>query len=313
MADRTFDVIYNVTGQVVETYPPEMNDGAPSAATCTVWLGDMPLNGTSEFSPSVTIDSVSTTVSSASGYSQSNRRKVFLASTSNVTVGRLYRLLNTDGQSEIAIPSRVVSGSYIEVEDDLRFDYAATSTFVGLRMTFTVDSTWVATANKVLPPYWVSYKAVWSYTLDSLPRQHYTYLRLVRQAAHHSITWRDLARRWPEVIDDESRSKRGQQFRYVIDDAWDTFRFDFRSDGYEPAQIRDTELVNRIVLAGALKRLAQTGATPGGRTVADVVKEMTDEYGGLYSKAVSTLKIPIDEGTLGAASQKPYGNHFFIR
>src|SRR3990167_5217862 len=106
--DRTFDAIYGVTGQVVEVYPPEADEGIPSSATASVFDGTRSLDETADFSPAVTIDSVSTTVDVASGYSESSRIKLSLAATTNIVIGRQYLLENTDQQREIATPARIV-------------------------------------------------------------------------------------------------------------------------------------------------------------------------------------------------------------
>mgnify|MGYP001607003175 CR=1 FL=1 len=157
MADQTAEITYNISGQIVETYPPEMDEGPPSSATCSVFDGDRSLDDTADFSPTVTVDAASLTVSSSSGYSQTNRRKVNFSSTTGLAIGRLYRLLNADSQWEIARCTRIVTNSYIEVEDDLKYDYGTTATLKGLRMTFTVDATWVATEANILPPTTVAY------------------------------------------------------------------------------------------------------------------------------------------------------------
>lgn len=311
MSDATSEIIYGLTGQLVETYPPEMDEGVPSAATCSVFAGDASLDDTAEYSPAVTIDSVSTTVDAASGASQSNRRKVSLTSTSNIVIGRPYRLANVDSQWEIVTPVRIVSGDYIEVETELRHDYAITSsTFKGLRMTFTVDATWVALEENILPPTSVSYKAVWAYTVNSVERRHYTYLRLVRQKAKHSVTVRDIYRRWPELADEEPRNKRGQQYRWAIEDAWADWRFDIRAEGYEPSQIRDTELVDRALIA---KTGARIFAALNERDHKLLVDELNAEYARLFGKAISSLTVPLDEGTEGAASADPIQRYFFER
>lgn len=313
--DRTHDAIYNVTTQEdVEMYPPEWADGVPSSGSCSVFDGDRSLDDTADFSPTVNVDSVSTTLGADSGSTQTTKNKVSLVSTSSIVIGRHYLIENADGQRELVTPKRIVSSSYIEAEDDLRNVYASgVSTFKGLRMTFPIDATWAATESNILGPTSPPYKAVWAYTVNSLSRRHYTYLRLVRQKAKHGVMISDITRRWADAPDQEFRQHRGLALRYAIDDAWGDFRFDVRAEGYEPAQIRDTELVDRIVLAGALHRLARTGNTPGNRDTEVVIKECKDEYDRLFTKVISSLKVGIDEGTDGAQSVAPVQRYIFSR
>lgn len=317
--DRVHDAIYNVTSQAdVETYPPEWTEGVPSSATASVYDGDRSLDDTADFSPTVTVDSVSTTVAVAAGAGQTTHalNKIYLASVSSIVTGRHYLIENVDTQRELVTPKRVNTASaYIEAEDDLRFTYASGSgsTFKGLRLTFPIDATWAATESNILGPKDPPYKAVWAYTVNSLSRRHYTYLRLVRQKAKHNVTVADVQARCPELLDQEHRQHRGLSLRYAIDDAWGDFRFDVRAEGYEPSQIRDTELVDRIVLAGTLHRLARLGSVFGNRDTEVIVKETKDEYERLFTKVVSSLHVGLDEGTEGAQSMSPVQQYFFRR
>src|SRR3990167_7941596 len=136
MADRTRDVIYGLTGQIIDTYPPEGAEGVPSSATCSVFDGDRSSDDTADFTPTVTIDSVSTTVDVASGYSQTQHNKLSIAATTSIVVGRQYLAENTYGQREIVTPKYIASGDYLELENDLAYDYpVTTSTLKGIRMT----------------------------------------------------------------------------------------------------------------------------------------------------------------------------------
>jgi len=89
-------LIYNVTGQVIEWYPPQSEltrDGAPAAASYRVFAGTQNNDDTPKIALSTaSLDAVSTTVNGASGYSLANRNRILLASTAGITVGRRYLL-----------------------------------------------------------------------------------------------------------------------------------------------------------------------------------------------------------------------------
>src|SRR3990172_6053924 len=99
-------LIYNRTGQVLSFYPPDAEVIAEGAAT---------------------LDAVSTTVDAVSGYAQSNRSRLHVAATTSAVVGERYLLSNTNGQREIVQVKAIDSGNYLDLEEDLSFDYPITS------------------------------------------------------------------------------------------------------------------------------------------------------------------------------------------
>lgn len=312
--DRTYDAIYGVTGQIVETYPDdeEWRQGIPSSATVDVFDGDRDRDGDPDFSPTPTIDAVSTTVATAfTEQTASPKNKIYLASCASIVAGRHYLLENADTQRELVTPIAVnTTSGYVECEDDIRFDHTTASTFKGLRMIFTVDATWVATESNILTPKAPSYAVVWQYTVNSLTRRQETYLRLVRVKAKHRVTAKDISRRWPDVLDNEHRKYRGLGLRYVIDDAWGDFRFDLRMEGYEPSQIRDTELIDRIVIARTMVRIL---TAPGTEFPQSQIDEAKSEYDNYFNRAWKSLNTPIDTSTAGATTPDPIQTPIFRR
>jgi len=280
------------------------------------------LDDGAEFSPTVTVDSVATTVDVASGYSQSNRRLLYVSDTASIAIGRFYRVANAAGQVELVKPVGIASGDYLTLEDDLAYDYAiTTSTLKGVRMTFPVDATWVADESNILgasvtadaSDAWdgdatrpnPAYKAVWTYTVNSIVRRHYSYLRLVRQPSRHNVTYKDLQRYLPEVLLEEYRDQRGLQCRDMIDAAWGEVRADIIGDGYRPEQIRDTELVNLLVTLRTVLRYASAGLAPDKRDPEQFIAQMSKEYTDRYARTIANLRVDIDQGDEGAATTEP--------
>ena len=186
-------LVYGLTGQAVEYYPPAAEviwDGAPTAgATYRVYAGTASNDDTAEIGPSsATLDAVATTVDAASGYSQTNRRKVNLTATTSIVVGRRYLLANAYGQREVVTVTYIASADYVEVEEPLAFDYTTADTFKGLRHVFTIDATFIADVNNInisgygtgleasadtttsSPPWRVE----WRYTTGSTDRRSWT-------------------------------------------------------------------------------------------------------------------------------------------
>ena len=319
MAQRTHEVLYNLTGQTVSVYPAIEYDpsgapiiGVPSSATCSVFVGDKSADDSAEFSPAVTVDAVSTTFDSASGSSQTNKRRCYVAATTGIDPGVLYLIENQNEQREIVRPFLVKSADHVDVEQDLAFDYPSTSdTFKGLKMTVTVDATWIATENKISTLAAPSYRVVWSYTLQGAARKHTTYLRMVRKLFRSGVQPEDLFERWPGLYHDEEREIRGQRFRSMINAAEDAVRADLISEGYRPEQFHDTEIIGELVVIKAFHRLGQMGKAPPGMDAEPFREDMAKAYGQLFAKSISTLKVALDVGSEGSAVQKPVQQVWF--
>lgn len=321
-------LVYNLTGQVLEFYVPELEVrlfGPPAAAaTYSCWRGTDSNDGTTQFSGTATLDSVSTTVGTASGYSQANRRQLTLASTAGISVGLSYVLANALGQREIVTPYEITSATVIKVENDLAYDYAiTTSTFKGLRHYFTIDATFIQTLGSInmygalyyesprqkvpsrgaAPPY----RLRWSYTTaDGIARQAWTYFDVARQKGKHNVTANDLRELFPDISDHEWLEQRGQQFAKQIDAAWDYFCFDLRAADYPVDQLREGPVVDELVRRAAIMIIAAAGIAPANRERETYVREAREEYRAMFNKAIgSSLKAWIDVGTTGAIHPDP--------
>lgn len=308
MSDRTQEVLYNLTGQVLELYPPESYLGIPSAAGAVVWAGGESLDDDSEFTPTVSVDATSLTISAAAVAGQ---KRLTFTNTSGATIGRSLLLTNAAGQTEIAVPAAVSSNAYVDFEDDLSYAYAASDTVKGVRLSFTIDSTWVADDDNILLPEDVPYKVIWTYTVAGVARRHYTYFRLVRQFAGHGVTYRDIQRYLPEVLLDTVASQRGLQCRTMIDRAWSEVRADLLNEKIEPAHVRDSELLDLLVTLRTVSDYASVGVCPQGRDPELYAKWAEDEYGRRFIKTVTKLTMPIDLGTAGAADNTGNGQPWF--
>lgn len=312
--DQTREIIYGITGQVVETYPPEWLLGAPSSATAAVYAGDASNDDTSELAPTVTVDAVSTTADVASGYSQANRRRLYLTATANVTVGSRYRLANAAGQCEMAMPIGIAAGDYVTLAADLAYDYAIGSTLVGLRMYWTVDAAWVADSANVLATTSPSYRIIWAYTLASATRRHYTYARLVRQAFGHGVTLADLERVCPDISLDDPAAQRGRGMQWLIDSAAERVRADLITAGWKPEQPRDSELVDQLVIRAALWHFVRHRWIQGDPLDMQV-ESMRKDYSSLLDSSIRcAVRMDVDaDGLEGGSTTEPVQQLWFSR
>lgn len=324
MSDRVAEVIYGLASQTVKIYPPEAILGVPSSVTCTVYDGDRTDDDTADFTPTVTVDAVSTTIATtAAGYSAANKRLCTVASTTGLVVGTRYLLTNASGQSEIvevaAIPSVAVT-----LRDDLLYEYPiTTSTLKGIELSIPIDDTWAATESNINSPlvpsttvlgnnrtgwqYTPDYRVRLQYTIASVVRRYQCYLRLVRHQFKSGVTGADLKKRWPNIDNYDPATARGADAdqAWAISAAEDIFRRDLAAHDLRPDQIDDTELTAQNLIPLALWAFSDgTGSAPG-RDPAVYRKERLDEYHLAFNKTVLTLKVPVNQGTGGGTEVQP--------
>lgn len=325
MSQRTFQkLVYNRTGQTLEWYPPDalvIQYGAPaSAATYTVFAGSTSNDGTSEFSGTATAEyaTVNYTLGAAAGYSQANRRQATLSSNvANIT--QRYLLGNVSTQREIATLIAFAGGAGTKVatfDNDLQFDYpSGTSTFQGLRQTFTVDATFIATLAKInvfatlpegyfrrggadyigpAPPYRVR----WVYSLNSITREDWTYFDVVRQAGSHHVTLADLQELWPGALNQDFSEQRGLQYARQIDAAWDEFCFDVRCAGHDVDAIIEGPMVDQMIRQLAIALICEARDIES-NTTTTVTKDARDRYTAMFKRSLEILHVWMSIGSTG--------------
>jgi hypothetical protein len=314
---RTVEIVYNQTGQTVEFYPPEsVRDllGVPSSPAASVYNGVDSNDDTAEFTPSVTVDSVSTTVDVASGVTQSQRNLLSVAATTNTAVGTLYQLENALGQREIVEPKGITSADSLTLVHELQYDYPiTTSTLKGIKLSFTVDATWVADSTNILAPREPNYRVFWTYTIGGVVYRAQTYLRLVRKPFKVNVSIYDIAKRWPDAQTLDDRARRGQGFKHILAAAIDDVRADILAEGYQPAQFNDNEVVDQLVILRGCYLTAGAYGAPGSRDQELYIREIREEYGSLFTRCISVLKIGIDQSTAGGTAVQPIQRYFFER
>ncbi len=323
---------YNVTGQEVEFYPPAaevvLSGYATSAATYTVFGGSDSNDATAKFSGTATLDSPSTTVNAASGYSQTNRRRINLTLTTGAVVGRQYVVgPNAAGQREIITPVAVTS-TYVDAEYDLAYDYASGNVFRGLRHYFTVDSTFIQDVTKIngtgytlgfggspasdtlAPPYRVR----WTYTAGGQSRQFWTYFDVARQAAKHAVSIDDIVEVFPEAPYQEALAHRGQDFRRLIDAGWRQVQLDVRLSGYDVDAIREGPILDELVLKATLWKMAQANIVPPGWDLQTREQLTALDYKSTLNRALGpAVHVWIDTGSGGGISPQPAGQLWLDR
>ena len=301
--DRRTPIVYAVTGQELELVRTDWNEGAVASMTAQVWRATQGNDETPILTPAVTVDTTSLQITGASGYSQTDRRKLTMSSTTGLTVGRIYSVENVDGQRELVRLARVVTNTEAYAETDLAYDYAAVATSLvkGVRASLTIDPTFVADeANLSLGPF----RVLWSYTLGGLPRRHWTYFDVVRAKAQHGVQGDDLADLAPDIFGQEPRGQRGQRFARFIEAAWRQVQRELRDRSLDPNQVADADL-DDLVRYCALQLVAESGRCPPGRDLETYVRERVAVYRRALEQAASSPQLEVAQNTDGSLTASP--------
>lgn len=268
--DRRAQVVYGATSPTVDFYPTE--GVASAAATVTVFAAGTGNDDTAETTGgTVAIDSLSLTLSAASGYSETNRHRLNLAPT-GVVVGERYWLANAEGQHEV-VTVTATGADYADVEYPLAYDYTTTSTLKGYRHTLTLGATWCGDETNINDDD-EPWRVRWVYTVGGVTHRHWTYFDLLRFEQEDDVTDDDLADIWsdlPYTVDAGTRAR-------ALREARTRFETDVRARRYDPATLGPDELRATAIRACAMVVLAEQGKGPVGLDPEASIRRMTANY-----------------------------------
>jgi hypothetical protein len=243
---------FDSVGQLLESYPPTGEvraSGPPSSATYAIYSGSQSLQDDPEVGPtSATLDATNTTLDAASGVSQTNRKRINLTATTSVVVGRRYLVTNALGQREVVTVASISSGNYVDVEEQLVYDYASSDTFKGLHLSFVIDADLIADEESI-NEHGDPYRVLWSYTVNSLPCSHWTSFDIHRTPAKSLLGIEDLREVIPDIHLGEFADQRGQDFQPQLRAAQRELQIDVRAAGYDPDDMQDPQLYQSLLLS----------------------------------------------------------------
>jgi hypothetical protein len=265
-----------------------------------------------EFEGSVTVDTVSTTVDATSGQGQADPQKLNLTATTGIVTRRKY-LLSEGSKQEWVEPIEIVSADYIRARHPLRNTYTTAATLVGTSMTATVDSTWVAAEENLsdISDPNPDYRVLWSFVVGGVTYRQYSFFDLVRSAVGHQVDISDLNAYAPGLADSLPTEYKVEQGRPLLDAAWRSAKAKLRNPSINTDALRDSELVDELVIYSALVVLAVGGWRPAAYdSAADYLAVVQPQYDRFFEQNfVVTLKTPLDTGNTGAAepvAPKPF-------
>lgn len=315
-------LVFGLTGQTVGFYPPDaelVREGAPTAAaTYKVYAGTASNDDAVEFEGTATLDSVSTTVDAASGYTQTNRQRLYVTATTSMTVGERYLVTNAGGQREVVTVALIAAADYVDLEEPLAYDYAAGATVKGIRHIFTVDPTFIVDESTITvagstallgaestsgpaPPFRVE----WRYTTGSTAQRTWTSLAVVRQVAKSRLSSEQLRGVMPDVLFLDWVVQRGQDFAPQLELAEGDLRLRARAAGFDPDAVRDPEAWDRMVLYGWVTAILRAQFL-GGADVGPALESARSDETIFFEKMLGTaLRAFVDTGTKGSITPQP--------
>ena len=290
----TTDITYGVTGQTLAYRVPQ---GRPTSATFAVFRDTAGDDDVSEFTGTATVDTVSTTVSIASGASSADPQRIDLTSSTGLANGTKY-LLAEVGKQEWVEPVEVGT-AYVRVRHPLKNDYTASATVKSTTITAAVDATWVATLAKLSDhkdpaP---SYRARWAIVVGGVTVIAYSYFDLVRAPTSYLVDLDELNSRAPGLVDSMPTEYRVENGRPMIDAAWRAVRAHLASMGLDTDAIRDDEALDELVTLRSLRSLAEAGWRPPGFELTTYLELTRANYDAFFTQNVLTMtKLATDSG-----------------
>jgi len=306
------DLIFGVTGQSIYYDCPE---GQPTSVTSvSVFQYATSDTGTaaSATTGSASIDGVTTTVDAASGRSQADPRKLYLADTSDVAIGRVYLVSDNVGRSEWVEVIGISSGDHVVARLPLANDYATGNSFVGTRVSISVDSTWIADTQSLSPgaavePY---YRVRWVYVVAGVTYAKYITLDVVRYPGTHSVKPVDVDRLLPGWKNGLPSEYRGDEGASLIDEAWRQVQVDLHIADIADQQIRNQDMLDELVKRKAIALWA-AASLYAGRSDPALTDDARAQYSHLFDSIfgkVGTARVLVAEssdGSGGSASPRP--------
>ncbi len=296
---RHAEILFGVTGQHLVLDPTELV--RPTSPSVQVFRRDAGDDSTAELaiSGAATVDTVDTTLA-ADAFA--GAEELELAAGTSIAKGGAYLLTSAATGLAERVDVLAIVGTRVVLQRPLVNNYAAGSTFEGVRITAALDTTWLSDLAKLNgDALGASYRVRWTYTADA-PTVAVTYFDLVRYRASSLVTARDIDNRFPGWIDRLPPDHRANQGASLIVDALDAVKMDALGDAKVLYRIRDTQVLRELLILKANLLAVQNQVIAGGANL-DGVTIARDLYTQRYQQLLVEPKVPIDNTSSGAGAR----------
>lgn len=304
------DILFSVAGQSIYFDAPE---GRPSSVVSVAVYEDHDGDtgtGESATTGAASIESVSLTVSAASGVSEADPTRIQLASVTGLVRNRRYLATNAYGQTEWIEVERIDSvNDDVYAQHALVHDYAASDTLASTRMTIALDSTWIADTNNISHPLCPRprYRVVWTYVVGGTTYRAASWFDVVRYPYTTTVTALDvdrLSNGWLSRLSAEQQLGQGED---VIDEALQQVKLDLWERDLAAYALRNGEVLTELIKRKAVTLVHEQAYAHGGlgRAQLDLSRrDYWDRLAGLVEARKAQIQINTD-GAGGTPSSDP--------
>jgi hypothetical protein len=304
---RTTSILYGVAGQSLELMFPK---GRPTSATFKVFRAFVEIDDAApaEFSGTATLEAVNTTTTAIAGPSQSDPQQLLLASYASLQTQRPYFLTANSVQERVELVE--VAGSYARVRHPLQYDFPIGATLQSTWLTAAVDNTWIADISKIsdLSDTFPDFRVKWDVVYGGVTYVLYTFFDVVRALIRHQVEITDVNARAPGLVDSLPTEYRLEDGRPLIDAAWGSVRAHLQAVNIAVDAIRETEVIDELVILRTLRMLAEGGWAPPGVDKNQYLVTTTTNYDRFFeTHFAASLKHRVDYqlGPLSRANALP--------
>jgi hypothetical protein len=284
---RTGIVLLGVASQVLRLRAPSR----PTSATVAVYRNFGDDQGTPEFTATATLDPVDTTLAGAAGGGQTDPQRIPLTSTAGIQAEQEY-LISEGGLFERVVPIEVRAG-YVRVRMPLVNAYTAAATFVCAEMSAPIPDVWASDESKLseLGDMGADYRARWNLVIGGATITAYSYFDVVRVAAQHGVDIVHVNERAPGLKDSLPVEYRAESGRPLVAAAWRAVRAHFAAVSIDVNSIRESEVIDELVILRALQVLAEGGWHPKQTDWAAYMEMVSANYARFFEQHFAvTLK-----------------------
>lgn len=296
---KTADILFDVASQTLLVRALE---GRPTSGTFEAFDDEAADDGTVEFSGAVTLDTVDTTVTAASGAGQADPQKITLASTAGIETERKY-LLAENAVRQWVEPIEVAAG-YIRVRYPLANAYTTDATLVSTYVLVPIDDAWAADEANLsdLANPNPDYRVALELLIDDATCRYYDFFDLVRTTVLHQVDIADINARAPGLVDSLPTEYQVDDGRPLLEAAWQAVRAEFRSGDLAAHAMRHHEALDELVVRMALVILAEGGWAPDGIDKPDYITLTQRNFDRHWERHFAVaLKPAVATGTGGGA------------
>ena len=297
----TQELLYNVTGQTL-IHDADLTPTAVASVYVYEQIDSDDATAEVATTGSASIDAVSTTVDVAYTTSQSDPTLLYVAATTSMVAGRRYIVTDNTGEHEVFEVFEITAADHVRMRRPLSNNYSTSATVEGLRISISVDSTWIADKTNISPydsPH-PRYRVRWQYTAGGVTVVRATYLDVVRYASAHGVTGLDVDRAHPGFLDLLPTWYRRDQGRAIIDAAYDAVRLDLAGDEHGFARARNTEVMDALIVERANVMAQRSRLERGGGSI-EAVDSAQSSYDQRYNQLIRSPGTRWDVDGSGAA------------